>query len=398
MTDPDGNVFVKETSANLNIDRNGVLRIAAIEAKLPKAHQSEYAGQYMTFEIIEGGTIGWKVTSDDFAKTIEYSVNGGKWKKLTPTINGSTFNVSKGDVVRFRGNNTRYATGNFSYNNFTSTCQFNIRGNIMSLVGGDNFESASLSSTYVFDRLFFQCSNLISAENMVLPGSGLTNYCLEGLFYNCTSLKKGPDLPAKTLADYCYRNMFFGCGSLESAPKLPATTLAKYCYSMMFCLCSSLKSAPALPATTMANYCYSNMFQSCSSLISAPELPATTLASYCYANMFQDCTSLTNAPALPATTLASYCYSKMFFGCSSLMTAPTLSATKLADHSYQYMFQDCSKLSSIKCLATDISANNCLQKWVNNVKSSGTFTKSSSMSSWPTGTNGIPQGWTVKNQ
>ncbi len=398
VTDPDGNVFVKETSANLSIDRNGVLRIAAIEAKLPKAHQSEYAGQYLTFEITEGGTLGWKVTSSDFAKTIEYSINGRNWTRLTSTTNGATFNVSKGDVVRFRGNNARYATGNFTYNNFTSTCQFNIRGNIMSLVSGDNFESASLSSTYVFDRLFFQCSKLISAEKLVLPGSGLTSYCFDGLFYNCTSLKKGPDLPAKTLAEYCYRNMFFGCGSLESAPKLPATTLAKYCYSMMFCLCSSLKSAPALPATTMANYCYSNMFQSCSSLTTAPELPATTLASYCYANMFQDCTSMTNAPALPATTLAPYCYSKMFYGCSSLTTAPTLSATTLASHSYQYMFQDCTKLSSIKCLATNISASDCLLKWVNNVKSSGSFTKSSAMNSWPTGTNGIPQGWTVKNQ
>ena len=398
VTDPDGNVFVKETSANLNIDRNGVLRIAAIEAKLPKAHQSEYAGQYMTFEIIEGGTIGWKVTSNDFAKTIEYSVNGRNWTKLTSTTNGATFNVSTGDVVRFRGNNARYATGSFTYNRFTSTCKFNVKGNIMSLVAGDNFESASLSSTYVFDRLFFQCSNLISAENMVLPGSGLTNYCLEGLFYNCTSLKKGPDLPAKIMADYCYRNMFFGCASLESAPKLPATTLAKYCYSMMFCLCSSLKSAPALPATTMVTYCYSNMFQGCSSLTTAPELPATTLASYCYANMFQDCTSMTNAPALPATTLAPYCYSKMFYGCSSLTTAPTLSATTLAGHSYQYMFQDCTKLSSIKCLATNISASDCLLNWVNNVKSSGSFTKSSTMNSWPTGKNGIPQGWTVKNQ
>ena len=398
VTDVDGNVFVKETSANLSIDRNGVLRIAAIEVKFPKASQSPYASEYLTFEIVEGGTIGWKVTSNDFARTIEYSVNNRNWTKLTSTTNGATFNVSKGDVVRFRGNNARYATGSFTYNRFTSTCKFNVKGNIMSLVAGDSFESASLSSTYVFDRLFFQCSNLISAENLVLPGSGLTNYCLEGLFYNCSSLKKGPDLPAKIMADYCYRNMFFGCASLESAPKLPATTLAKYCYSMMFCLCSSLKSAPALPATAMVTYCYSNMFQDCSSLTTAPELPATTLASYCYANMFQDCTSMTNAPALPATTLAPYCYSKMFYGCSSLTTAPTLSATTLASHSYQYMFQDCTKLSSIKCLATNISASDCLLKWVNNVKSSGSFTKSSSMNSWPTGTNGIPQGWTVKNQ
>jgi hypothetical protein len=373
VTDPDGNVFVKETSANLTIDRNGVLRIAAIEAKLPKAHQSEYAGQYLTFEIVEGGSITWKVTSNDIAKTIEYSVNGGGWNKLTSSTNGATFNVSKGDRVRFRGNNTRYATGIFSYNSFTTTCKFNVIGNIMSLIAGDSFASASsLSATYTFERLFYQCSGLLSAEKMVLGATTLMNYCYEGLFYNCSSLNKAPDLPAKTMADFCYRYMFFGCKSLESAPKLPATTVAKDCYTMMFGECSALKSAPALPAMTMANYCYSSMFQNCTALTSAPQLPATTLASNCYAGMFTGCTALTSAPTLPATTLATRCYSSMFDGCTSL--------------------------SSITCLATNISASNCLQGWVKGVKSSGTFTKSSSMSSWPTGTNGIPQGWTVKNQ
>ena len=214
VTDPDGNVFVKETSANLTIDRNGVLRIAAIEAKLPKAHQSEYAGQYLTFEIVEGGSITWKVTSNDIAKTIEYSVNGGGWNKLTSSTNGATFNVSKGDRVRFRGNNTRYATGIFSYNNFTTTCKFNVIGNIMSLIAGDSFASASsLSATYTFERLFYQCSGLLSAEKMVLGATTLMNYCYEGLFYNCSSLNKAPDLPAKTMADFCYRYMFFGCKS-----------------------------------------------------------------------------------------------------------------------------------------------------------------------------------------
>ena len=399
VTDADGNVFVKETSANLKIDRNGVLRIAAVEVTFPKAQQSEYAGQYLTFEITEGGTIGWKVTSSEFAKTIEYSINGGSWKKLPPTINGVTFNVSKGDIVRFKGNNARYATGSFTYHNFTSTCKFNLKGNIMSLVAGDNYKSSTtLSGTYVFGRMFFQCFGLISAENLVLPATTLTNYCYDGLFYNCSSLKKGPELPAKTLADYCYRNMFFGCSSLESAPKLPATTANKYCYMMMFCGCKALKSAPALPATTLGAYCYSSMFQDCSALTTAPQLPATTMASNCYAGMFQGCTSLKAAPALPATKLASFCYSKMFNGCSSLTSAPALPATALVEYCYQYMFQDCTKLPSITCLASNISATNCLLNWVNHVSSSGTFTKASSMNSWPTGTNGIPQGWTVKNQ
>jgi hypothetical protein len=61
------------------------------------------------------------------------------------------------------------------------------------------------------------------------------------------------------------------------------------------------------------------------------------------------------------------------------------------------MFNGCKSLRSIKCLATDISASNCTNNWVFDVAASGTFTKAASMSSWTTGTAGIPYNWTVKN-
>ena len=113
--------------------------------------------------------------------------------------------------------------------------------------------------------------------------------------------------------------------------------------------------------------------------------------------MFDGCTSLTKAPELPATTLAIACYQYMFKGCSSLITAPELPATTLANSCYTYMFDGCSKLSYIKMLATDISASSCLTNWVGSVASTGTFVKHTDMTSLPTGTNGIPEGWTVEN-
>ena len=48
-------------------------------------------------------------------------------------------------------------------------------------------------------------------------------------------------------------------------------------------------------------------------------------------------------------------------------------------------------------MATDISASICTQNWVNGVAASGTFVKAASMSSWTTGNNGIPSGWTVQD-
>jgi len=152
-----------------------------------------------------------------------------------------------------------------------------------------------------------------------------------------------------------------------------------------------------LPATTLSNNCYKNMFRGCTSLATAPQLPATTLAQGCYGGMFQNCTSLAAAPVLSATTLADYCYSGMFVGCTNLTTAPQLPATTLANHCYQNMFQNCTSLNSITCLATDISANVCTGNWVNGVAANGTFTKASSMASWPRGTSGIPTNWTVQD-
>ena len=61
------------------------------------------------------------------------------------------------------------------------------------------------------------------------------------------------------------------------------------------------------------------------------------------------------------------------------------------------MFNFCSNLKSITMLATNVSASNCLVKWVNGVYSSGIFTKAKSMESLTEGANGIPEGWDVVN-
>jgi hypothetical protein len=104
---------------------------------------------------------------------------------------------------------------------------------------------------------------------------------------------------------------------------------------------------------------------------------------------------LVTAPALPATTLPGYCYTAMFMGCGSLLTAPILPATTLTDYCYGSMFAGCTNLNNITMLATDISADNCLSDWVSDVSSTGTFTKHKDMISLPSGSDGIPEGWTV---
>ena len=277
-----------------------------------------------------------------------YNIHDSEWNEyivLTSQYEKTEAFVSvvSGDVVQFRGNNAIY-----NGNCFSSTCNFNVEGNIMSLIDSNGYATATtLSSAYTFTLLFQYCTGLTSAKNFILPATTLSEGCYSAVFAGCTSLTTAPYiLPATTLAFQCYSEMFSYCTSLTSAPELPATTLANRCYSNMFNYCASLTTAPELPATTLVERCYEYMFQDCTSLTTAPELPATTLANNCYYYMFQSCTSLTIAPELPATTLAGSCYWGMFHSCRSLTTAPELPATTLASQCYQYMFNNCTSLTT----------------------------------------------------
>lgn len=310
----------------------------------------------LTFEILSDGNIMWKAKDANFTQTIEYKKNDGEWTSITSTTSGATISVVSGDVVQFRGTAQQYATSSSKYNSFTgTTVSFNISGNIMSLANSTDFATmiTLISGTetynrYKFYHLFDNCTGLIDASKLLLPATTLTNYCYSYMFNNCTGLTGAPTI-------------------------LPATTLKSNCYGYMFKGCTSLTTTPELSATTMAEYCYTNMFQGCTNLITVPTiLPATTLVDYCYYNMFKGCTGLTTAPELPATTLVYRCYQSMFDGCTNL--------------------------NYIKCLATDISAENCTLYWVMNVQTtSGTFVKDSNMTNWTSGYSGIPSNWTIQD-
>ena len=423
----------------------------ALDATYPYLTFTADAEQTMTIKAY----LDYSYDESALDESMQYSVNGGEWAQL---IAGKaiTFGGDNG-TLRLRGKSdngtatseSSYAKVFFGDNNVKVACS----GDIRTLVDYENYAAVSTANAR-FCRLFEGCESLTSAPE--LPATTLADFCYYNMFRSCTSLTAAPELPATTLAEYCYYLMFYYCTSLTVAPELPATTLANDCYESMFRLCTSLTVAPELPATTLAESCYECMFYDCTKLTTAPELPATTLADFCYRYMFWNCPNLTMAPELPATTLARYCYANMFYGCTSLTAAPELPAITLVDHCYyelfqnctnltmapelhattlaescyksmfngctsltaapelpattlvkycyQEMFSGCTNLSSITMLATDISAKDCLTDWVSGVASSGTFTKAASLiqgsetGQIPTGTSGIPEGWTVVNK
>ena len=301
------------------------------------SYDKEYSKKYLTFEALEDGTFKFSGNS------VDYSMNGGEtWTTLASDT--STPTVAAGGTIMFKTTATASSEGTGT---FSSTGRFNVMGNAYSIGYGDNFENVtSLSRNYYLKKLFYGCTKLVSAEHLILQ--------------------------ATSLSTRCYYHMFSGCTALTIGPELPATTLKAYCYYGMFNSCQSLKMAPELPATVATEGCYGYMFDTCLSLKTAPELPAQTTYRSCYQNMFFNCTLLTKAPVLPAATLTENCYYRMFYGCS--------------------------RLNYIKMLATDISANGCLSSWVYNVSPTGTFVKNYVMTDLPTGTSGIPTGWTVGNE
>lgn len=367
-----------------------------------------------------------------------------------------TFHVLDGDIIYILGEHSNI--NDYDNDKLSTGVRFNISGNIASLAYGLEFINHIDEEITSGDLIKTPASKLISAKNLVLSSVGypritfagstelvegpyvlpatelkadcyhylfsgcsslqtipkinattLSTGCYYGMFRNCTSLTSIPTglLPITTIPyKECYKYMFQGCTGLTSLPAglLPATTLAEKCYQYMFEGCTGLTSLPAglLPATTLKPYCYYKMFYNCSSLETIPTnlLPATTIAHSCYNGMFENCSALTNTvDILPATTLANYCYYRMFYNCTLITTAPELPARNFKEGCYVNMFGMCRSLNYIKCLAVPPGANymdNYTLGWVVRVASSGTFIKKSGANYWPTGTNGIPSGWTVQ--
>ena len=189
---------------------------------------------------------------------ISYSVDSGS----TWTSANTTSTVQSGDVVFIKGENL--AISNNGIGTFSSTVNFDVEGNVMSLLYGDNFENeTSLSGKdRAFMNLFSGCTTVINADKMELPATTLSTQCYCNMFNRAFNLIKAPsELPATTLGDACYMNMFYNCSAMTSVmDELPATTLAASAYSQMFTSCSGMTTAPMLPAATVPIGGYYRMF------------------------------------------------------------------------------------------------------------------------------------------
>lgn len=191
--------------------------------KINSDNKHDYSKDYLTFVALEDGAF-------TFNGNIQYSIdNGNTWTQLAPNTNSPT--IMAGNKILWKQNRL-FVNDNNPVGFFTnSTARFNVKGNIMSLLYGDDFQDKiDLSEgNSIFMGLFGNNKNIISAENLILPATILAQSCYVSMFSNCTNLTIAPELPAKTLEPGCYTYMFEHCTNLSYIKCLATDTSASDC-------------------------------------------------------------------------------------------------------------------------------------------------------------------------
>ena len=204
-----------------------ISRIYARGNKLVWSKTQSYEDQYMTIECVYDGdftfTGTWETSSstEHIDITLYYSKNGGSWTEIT-SLNPVTLSAVAGDKFRFKGTNDAISpdvNSKQTHNTFRfGSGQYKAYGNVMSLLFGDNFKTATLTpgtNNSAFKDLFNQYNNLnnyclLEVEHLILP-TLLVPHCFRSMFQNNYGFSSAPELLATVLVDSCYRYMFNTC-------------------------------------------------------------------------------------------------------------------------------------------------------------------------------------------
>lgn len=305
----------------------------------------DYSKEYFTIEALENGTmkayINWYSSRGN--GNIYYSFNKSTWTSIFEHNENyqyyTNINVIKNQKIYFKGDylpNGNYNCGGLKIsNNF----KFNVSGNILSLVYLDNFQN---------QEYLIQQSNLITSSS-----NSNWNYCnweYNGVRYYGNRGEQYMNI---------FGSMFKDNTNLISAGNL-VFSMKQVCDSA-----------------------FTSMFYGCTSLVDFPQFADDMI---CWKNPFTD----------------------MFNGCTSLKKVEKFSpifAYRISNNGSNYyctrMFYGCTSLNYIKCLMNNPYESGTselfnMDSWLYGVSQTGTFVKKYGIY-WPTGINGIPSGWTIKN-
>lgn len=178
---------------------------------------------YLTFDVVSAGTLFFVIPNEN-TRDIEYRLNYSPWTTFESTGNTiwdryAEIYLNVGDTIQFRGDNPTYSGASFRGTNacVAGNClSYSVRGNIMSLVDSQGFETLkTLVSASTFANMFMQnAMHIISVSGLTLPATSLTEGCYSHMFIS-NSFEKAPELPAAVVPANAYRSMFEGCSNLN---------------------------------------------------------------------------------------------------------------------------------------------------------------------------------------
>lgn len=244
------------TAANYtgDSDRTGTITVTARNAyssitKTIEVEQEvviDYTTRYVTTRsLVDNNTIrfrkGSRVTNAR-ATYVAYSTdNGANWTtmNISSSQQEQTLSVvlNSGETAIWKGEVTSGWTSGSSdssyYSNFLGSGDFEVEGNLMSMVWGDDFSGKTTMPRSACRDMFRDSTNLVSARNFKLTATsfgGDGNYGYEHMFSGCSKLEQGPDLDAfSTLLPGIYKNFFYNCTSLKYIKCTATNTGANEC-------------------------------------------------------------------------------------------------------------------------------------------------------------------------
>ena len=218
-----------------NVEPVQVRRGALIE----EASQDCTCNYFTIRSLADNNTITLKNNSADGTKNFSASTdNGNTWTAITlnNSASATVATIQSGETILMKGNNVRLASAYDKGCYFRGSQNYEVEGNLASLLYSDGISREITGGTCHFAQLFSGDTHLISAENLQISSTKLYDNSFNGTFRACTNLQKAPDLSVPTvLGNETYSSMFQNCYSLSQPPAvLSATTAQLTTYRRMF--------------------------------------------------------------------------------------------------------------------------------------------------------------------
>ena len=251
---------------------------------------------YLENETVLPNTITLSKTGTPLTTDLQYSYDAVDWQDVDLTASSTTYTLSRlSDRVYFRSTTgfSKYAT---DYLKLTSQRNYNVGGNILTLIDYRDVDNLTEIPDYSFYNLFNGSTYLTRANFDLGNATTIGDIAFRNAFYNCSKITEVPKFENfTTVGEYSFYNCFYGCTSLTTAPTFEnVNTLERYSFTSCFYNCSSLTTAPKFDKIIKVfDYTFRQCFQNCKSLTEAPDFSnVTTVGTSGFAQCYSGCTAL----------------------------------------------------------------------------------------------------------